>query len=166
MESGLVGPLFLNEMSKLTERIAEAVAPAVESLGLTLWDVEYLREGGQRYLRVYIDRAEGVGLDDCEAVSKKIDPILDELDPIEESYIFEVSSAGAERQLKRTEDFIRCVGRDAQVKLYKAIDGQKEYVGVLSAYDGESGNVTLNVDGMPRTFAKADIAKVQLTIKL
>jgi ribosome maturation factor RimP len=151
-------------MSKLTDKIAEVSRPAIESLGLKLWDVEYLREGGQRYLRVYIDRAEGVSLDDCESVSKLLDPILDELDPIEESYIFEVSSAGAERQLKRPVDFEMCIGRSVLVKLYRATDGKKEFSGTLNGYDSASGDVTLEIGGTAYRFAKADIAKAQLNI--
>jgi ribosome maturation factor RimP len=156
-------------MSKLTDTISELARPVAERHGLSLWNVEYLKEGGERYLRVSIDRRDGaegggVSLDDCETVSRELEPLIDELDPIEESYIFEVSSAGAERLLKRPGDFDYCTGRQILVKLYKARDGKKEFTGTLTAYDSSAGVVTVEINGEPVTFAKPDIAKVQLTI--
>ncbi|MDR0818515.1 MAG: ribosome maturation factor RimP [Oscillospiraceae bacterium] len=150
-------------MSKLIDKITELAEPVVTRHGLSLWNVEYLKEGGERYLRVSIDRDSGVSLDDCEAVSRALEPLIDELDPIEESYIFEVSSAGAERLLKRPRDFERCMGRGILVKLYKAVDGKKEFTGTLAGY-GDSGEVTINTGENPIVFAKGDIAKVQLTL--
>ncbi|MDR2530469.1 MAG: ribosome maturation factor RimP [Oscillospiraceae bacterium] len=149
-------------MSKLTDTITALAQPVAERHGLTLWNVEYLHEGGERYLRVYIDRDSGVSLDDCEAVSRELEPLIDELDPIEENYFLEVSSAGAERLLKRPSDFQACMGRMALVKLYKSRDGCKEFVGTLTGYD--AGAVTLTIDGVSVTFEKPDIAKTQLTI--
>ena len=150
-------------MSKLTDKITEIAEPIAAKHGLSLWDVEYLKEGGERYLRVSIDRAEGVSIEDCEAVSRELEPLIDELDPIEESYIFEVSSAGADRRLKRPRDFERCMGRSVEVKLYRAIDGKKEFTGTLAGY-AENGDITVNVGDTPMIFAKGDAAKVQLAL--
>ena len=97
-------------MSKITQTVWALAQPVVERHGCELWDVEYVTEAGTRYLRVYIDKPEGVGIDDCEAVSRELDVLLDEADPIPDSYVFEVSSAGAERELKRPSDFVRFMG--------------------------------------------------------
>jgi len=124
--------------------------------------VEYVKEAGQWFLRVYIDKAEGISIDDCERVSRALDPKLDEIDVIPGQYTFEVSSAGAERQLKKERDFEQFLGHKVEVKLYRAIDGAKEYVGNLTAY--EDGNVTIEVAGETRKFEKNDIAMVRLRI--
>ena len=110
-------------MKKVTELVAELAAPAVAEQGCTLWDVEYVREAGQWYLRLYLDKDGGVDILDCEAVSRKVSDLLDEADPIEGSYTFEVSSAGAERPLKRPSDFQRFLGHPVLVKTYKPKDG-------------------------------------------
>ncbi|MCL2842464.1 MAG: ribosome maturation factor RimP [Oscillospiraceae bacterium] len=149
-------------MNKVEEAITKLVGPLVQEAGCTLWDVEYVKEAGQWFLRVYIDRADGVGIADCERVSRAVDPVLDEADVIPDSYIFEVSSAGAERQLKKEQDFLQFIGHLAEVKLYRAIDGRKEHVGTLAAY--EDGNVTIEMAGTARRFEKNDIAMVRLRI--
>lgn len=122
-------------MKKVTELVAELAAPAVAEQGCTLWDVEYVREAGQWYLRLYLDKDGGVDILDCEAVSRKVSDLLDQADPIEGSYTFEVSSAGAERPLKRPSDFERFLGSPVLVKTYKPKDGRKEFAGVLAGYD-------------------------------
>lgn len=149
-------------MNKIAEFVSELAQPVVEKHGCQLWDVEYVKEAGTWYLRVYIDKAEGVGINDCEAISRELDVILDEMDPIPNSYVFEVASAGAERVLKRPSDFERCMGRTAEVKLYKAEDGKKSFIGTLAGYN--QGEVTLEMDGQPRTFKKEQIAQVRLRI--
>ena len=127
-------------MSRLTDKIAEIARPVVEEEGCSLWDVEYVREAGTWYLRVFIDREGGVSIDDCERVSRWLDPILDEKDPIPESYVFEVGSAGADRELKRPRDFEQFMGNDIEVRLYRPVDGSKHYTGTLSGYeDGVRG---------------------------
>jgi ribosome maturation factor RimP len=151
---------------KLIEQISALAAPLAEEIGCSLWDVEFLKEGGQRYLRVYIDHPESVSLSHCEALSHKLDPLLDELDPIEESYIFEVSSAGAERLLKQGRDFERCLGKQILLKLFTPKDGKKEFVGTLQSFDPSAFAVTLNVAGTMLTFLKPEIAKAQLYIEL
>lgn len=150
-------------MAKITELVAELARPAVEEAGCELWDVEYVREAGAWYLRLYIDKACGVDILDCERVSRQVSDLLDEADPIEGSYTFEVSSAGAERALKRPGDFARFMGSPVLVKLYKARDGRKEFAGVLSGY--ENGDVTVTVGGQAVTFAKAEVALCRLRIE-
>ena len=140
-------------MAKVTELVAALAAPIAEQNGCTLWDVEYVREAGQWFLRVYIDKPEGISINDCEAVSRPLSDALDEADPIEGSYVLEVSSAGADRPLKKPE---------VDVRLYRPLDGRKEYTGVLKGYDG--GDVTIETAGEARTFVKKDVAQVRLTV--
>lgn len=149
-------------MSKVIDVIRELAEPVVQKHGCELWDVEYIKEAGSWFLRIYIDREEGVSLEHCEAVSRELDPILDTRDPISESYTFEVSSAGAERSLKRPSDFDRFMGHLVEVKLYKAQNGRKEYVGNLSHSDEES--VEIKIAGTAVKFLKTDIANVRLRI--
>ena len=147
-------------MPKVTEIAAGLAAPLVEACGCTLWDVEYVKEAGEWFLRVYIDKEGGVSIDDCEAVSRPLSDLLDEADPIEGSYTFEVSSAGADRVLKKPEHFARFMGAEVEVKLYRPRDGRKDHVGLLRAF--EDGNVTLEVGGSPVDFEKKEIALVRL----
>ena len=150
-------------MAKVTDLVAKLAAPAVEAAGCELWDVEYVREAGSWYLRLYIDKEGGVDILDCEKISREVSDLLDEADPIEGSYTFEVSSAGAERALKRPGDFARFMGSPVAVKLYRARDGRKEFAGVLSGY--ENGDVTVTVGGQAVTFAKAEVALCRLRIE-
>lgn len=149
-------------MSKIADIVAGFAKPTVEAQGCQLWDVEYVREAGQWYLRVYIDREGGVSIDDCEAVSRALDPILDEKDPITDSYIFEVSSAGLDRQLKKPEHFAGFIGEEVEVRLYKPIDGAKQHTGTLISYD--NGDVTISVNGQNTTFTKDQVAAVRLSL--
>jgi ribosome maturation factor RimP len=149
-------------MKKVTDIVAALAEPVVKKHGCELWDVEYVREAGSWFLRVYIDRDDGVTLEQCEAVSRELDPILDARDPIPDSYTFEVSSAGAERQLKRPSDFQRFLGHLVEVRLYKALDGRKEYVGTLTAAGDDY--VEIGIAGTAYQFAKPDIANVRLRI--
>ena len=149
-------------MSKITDAVTALAAPVAGELGLELWDVEYVREAGQWFLRVYIDKDGGVSINDCEALSKALDPLLDEADPIPDSYVFEVSSAGAERELKRPGDFARFMGSAVEVRLFRAVDGSKVHTGTLTGY--ENGNVTISSAGGPHIFEKAQVAQVRLRI--
>ena len=149
-------------MSKITERVFELAKPVVEEEGCSLWDVEYLREAGTWYLRIYIDKEGGVSIDDCERISRRLDPILDEADPIPESYVFEVGSAGADRELKRPSDFVQFMDFEIEVKLYKPLDGSKSFVGRLAGY--EDGTVVLDWRGKELRFAPAQIAQVRLYV--
>ena len=149
-------------MAKVTELTAELAAPVVEAAGCTLWDVEYVKEAGEWFLRVYIDKADGVSINDCEAVSRPLSDALDEADPIEGSYTLEVSSAGADRALKKPEHFAQFVGSEVDVKLYRARNGRKELTGVLRGYD--NGDVTVDLPGGTETLEKKDVAQVRLHV--
>ena len=149
-------------MSKLTDLVAELARPEVEAAGCTLWDVEYVKEAGQWYLRLYIDKEGGVSIQDCEAVSRPVSDKLDEADPIEGSYTFEVSSAGADRALRKPEHFAALIGQEVDVKLYRPVNGTKALCGVLAGY--EDGNVTVQVGGTAVTLEKKDVAQVRLHV--
>ena len=150
-------------MKKVTDIVAELAAPAVAEQGCELWDVEYVREAGQWFLRLYLDKDGGVDILDCEAVSRKVSDLLDEADPIEASYIFEVSSAGAERALKRPSDFERFMGSTITVKLYRPRNGLKEIPGILRGY--EEGRVTVEAGKETITFEKSEVALVRLRVE-
>ena len=150
-------------MAKVTEIVAQLAAPAVEKAGCELWDVEYVREAGTWFLRLYLDKEGGVDIMDCENVSRVVSDLLDEADPIEGSYTFEVSSAGAERVLKRPGDFERFMGSPVLVKLYKNKDGRKEFAGYLAGY--EDGNITITVGKQSLTFLKDEVAMCRLRIE-
>ena len=149
-------------MSKLTDKVSEIARPIVEEEGCTLWDVEYVREAGTWYLRVFIDKDGGVSIDDCERVSRRLDPILDEEDPIPDSYVFEVGSAGADRELKRPGDFEQFMGSEIEVKLFRPVGGSKHYTGTLAAY--ENGTVSLAQRETILNFTKDQIAQVRLYV--
>ncbi len=150
-------------MAKVTEIVAELAAPAVAAAGCELWDVEYVREAGSWFLRLYLDKEGGVDIIDCENVSRVVSDLLDEADPIEGSYTFEVSSAGAERVLKRPGDFERFMGSPVFVKLYKSKDGRKEFSGHLKGYD--NGNLTVTVGKQDMVFLKDEVAMCRLRIE-
>lgn len=151
-------------MSKITDKVTELARPVVEEEGCSLWDVEYVREAGSWFLRIFIDKDGGVGIDDCERISRRLDPILDEDDPIPDSYVFEVGSAGAERELKRPGDFEQFMGSEVEVRLYQPVNGCKVYVGVLAGYD--NGRVTVNVGKNEVSFDKSQIALVKLHVSI
>jgi ribosome maturation factor RimP len=150
-------------MSKITDLVEAMARPAAEANGCSLWDVEYVKEAGSWYLRLYIDKEGGVSIDDCEAVSRAVDPMLDEADPIPDAYTFEVSSAGADRSLKKPEHFRAFLGAEVDVKLYRAVNGQKTRTGLLAGY--EDGDVTLSVNGEEITIPKNEVAAVRLHIE-
>ena len=147
---------------KVTEQVAQFAEPVVQAHGCTLWDVEYVREGGEWFLRLYIDKDGGVDISDCEAISRAVDPILDEKDPVPDSYNFEVCSAGLERQLKRPSDFEKFMGSPVLLKTYQNRDGRKEFAGVLKGYDG--GAVVLEMGTQELRFEKNEVAMVRLRI--
>ena len=148
---------------KITDRVQQLVLPIVEEKGCTLWDVEYVREGDQRFLRLYLDKEGGVDITDCEAISRAVDPLLDEADPIAESYHFEVCSAGLERALKRPSDFERFMGSAITVKLYRPRNGLKEIPCVLTGY--EDGKITVEAGKETITFEKSQVALVRLRVE-
>ena len=146
-------------MAKVTDVVAQLAQPIVEQAGCTRWDVEYVKEAGEWFLRVYIDKEGGVDINDCEAVSRPLSDLLDEADPIQGSYTFEVSSAGLDRPLKKPEHFAACAGQQVDVRFYRPVDGRKEYTGALVGCDGD-GNVTVD----DKTFEKKDVAQVRLHV--
>ena len=151
-------------MAKVSDTVAALALPVVEEAGCTLWDVEYVKEAGAWFLRVYIDKEGGVSIDDCEAVSRPLSDLLDEADPIEGSYTFEVSSAGADRALKKPEHFEKFRGEEVEVKLYRPREGRKEFVGRLQNY--QDGAVTLEINGDETVFTKQEIALVRLYLRV
>ena len=148
-------------MSKISDKVEALARPVVEEEGCKLWSVEYIKEAGTWYLRIFIDKDGGVGIADCEAISRRLDPILDEADPIPESYVFEVGSAGAERELKRTSDFEQFIGSDVEVKLYQPYEGRKTLVGTLEEYN--DGNIT--VSGVELKKEQIAQGRLQVTIE-
>ena len=147
-------------MAKVTDTVAQLALPFVQEAGCSLWDVEYVKEAGSWFLRIYIDKETGVSIEDCEAVSRPLSDALDEADPIEGSYVLEVSSAGADRVLKKEEHFQQFVGTEVEVRLYRPREGKKEFVGDLVSC--EDGNVTLNMAGEQVLFEKKEVAQVRL----
>lgn len=147
-------------MSKISDKVEALARPVVEEEGCKLWSVEYIKEAGTWYLRVYIDKDGGVGITDCEAISRKLDPILDEADPVPGSYVFEVGSAGAERELKRPSDFEQFIGSEIEVKLYQPHEGRKTLVGTLDGYS--DGNITVSGTELK----KEQIAQVKLHVTI
>ena len=148
---------------KVTELVESFAKPIVENHGCSLWDVEYVREGSERFLRLYIEKEGGVDITDCEAISRAVDPILDEKDPIAESYHFEVCSAGLERALKRPADFVRFMGSPIMVKLYRPRNGLKEIPCVLCGY--EEGRLTVQAGKETIEFQKSEVALVRLRVE-
>ena len=143
------------------QKTEEILNPIVEKHGFDLWDVEYVKEGGNWYLRAYIDKEGGITVNDCEAVARRMNDLLDEEDFISDSYVFEVSSPGLGRPLKKEKDYIRSMGREVEIRTYRAINREKEFYGILSAYD--ENTVTIKTeDGTEMTFEKSDIALIRL----
>ena len=152
-------------MAKVTDTVAQLALPFVESAGCSLWDVEYVKEAGEWFLRIYIDKEGGVSIEDCEAVSRPLSDKLDEADPIEGSYTLEVGSAGAERALKRPSDFQQFLGSPVLVKLYRAREGRKEFAGYLKGYDEATGDVTVTVGSQDLVFPKKETALIRLRVE-
>lgn len=151
-------------MSKISDKVFGLAKPVVEEEGCSLWDVEYVREAGTWYLRVFIDKEGGVSINDCENISRRLDPMLDEADPVPESYVFEVGSAGADRELKRPSDFEHFMGSQVEVRLYQSVNGSKTFVGELSAYD--NGDVSIISGKNSMSFKKAQVALVKLYVSI
>lgn len=149
-------------MSKITDLTAQLARPVAEANGCTLWDVEYVKEAGSWYLRVYIDKETGVSIDDCEAVSRVVSDLLDEADPIQDPYTFEVSSAGADRALKKPEHFQAFLGAQVDVKFYQARNGQKTCTGILTGYQDEA--ITLTTGEETVTIPMGQVALVRLHV--
>lgn len=137
----------------------QLIQPIIDANNFELFDVEYVKEGSDYYLRVYIDKEGGITVDDCQLVSRAFNEILDREDYIADQYIFEVSSPGLLRPLKKEKDYVRSIGRLIDIKLYKAVEGQKEYTGVLKEYDTDT--VTLTIDEEDKKFDRANLAMIR-----
>ena len=143
------------------QKTEEILNPIMVELGFELVDVEYVKEGSSWYLRAYIDKPGGININDCEAVSRRLSDILDEKDFIDDAYIMEVSSPGLGRPLKKEKDFKRSLGMEVDIRTYRMIDRQKEFTGILTAYD--AGTVTIELeDETTKTFERGDIALIRL----
>ena len=147
---------------EIEARTEELLLPIAEENDVEIYDVEYVKEGGEWYLRAYIDKADGVNIQDCENVSRKLSDRLDEEDFIEEAYILEVSSPGLGRPLKKDRHLEKSLGKEVELRLYRPQEKQKEFEGILKAYDKDS--VTLEIQEEERKFAKSDIALIRLAL--
>ena len=145
------------------QKTEQLLLPIMEEHQFELVDVEFVKEAGNWFLRAYIDKPGGIGVDDCETVSRRLSDLLDEQDFIEESYILEVSSPGLGRPLKKDKDFERNMGKLVEIRTYRPIEKQKEFCGILTAYD--SNSVTIDEDGTERVFDKKDTALIRLAIE-
>ena len=154
----------MSRREEYESKTEELLEPIVSEAGFELVDVEYVKEAGSWFLRLYIDKEGGVSIDDCEAVSRPVSDILDEHDPIEGSYTFEVSSAGADRALKKPEHFAAYMGSEVEVRLYRAQEGRKDWVGALEGYS--DGDVTIAAPAGSVTFLKKDVAQVRLYVRV
>ena len=148
-------------MAKVTDAVEALARPVVEEQGCTLWDVEYVKEGGNWYLRAYIDKEGGITVDDCEVISRTLSDWLDREDFIADSYTLEVSSPGLGRPLKKDKDFERSLGEAVELRLYKPRDKQKEFAGILKGYDRETVTVETE-DGREEVFARQELALIRL----
>ena len=143
-------------------RTEEILLPIAQKHNVEIYDVEYVKEGSDYYLRAYIDKPEGVNINDCENVSRALSDALDEADFILEAYILEVSSPGLGRTLKKDRHFEKSIGQDVEIKLFKAVEGCKEYEGTLTGFDAES--ITISTEEKEQTFSRSDIAIIRLAL--
>lgn len=153
----------MSRREEYEQKTEELLEPIVRENGFELVDVEYVKEAGTWYLRAYIDKPGGITVDDCETVSRRFSDILDEKDYIEDSYIFEVSSPGLGRPLKKEKDFKRSLGEEVEIRTYRAIERQKEFVGILKEYDKETVTIAYE-DESTQTFKKSEIALIRLAL--
>ncbi len=147
-------------MGKIEQSVTPIAQKAAEELGYELYDIEYKKEGSEWYLRIFIDKAQGMGVDDCEAYSRYISPLLDDEDPIKENYILEISSPGMFRKLKTPAHFEKYLGENVEVKLYKSIDGRRKVCGILKEY--KNGELTVLCNEEMVTVNQADYMYVKL----
>ncbi len=148
-----------NSGKNIASVVRELVAPVAEEMGLFIWDVEFVKEGADKHLRITLDSEDGIDINHCESFHRAIDPILDEADPINEAYILEVSSPGIERELKYPEHIDACEGWDVEVKLYAPKNGAKQFRGVLLGYD-ENGNIAIEYGDGKLVFKPEEVAKI------
>lgn len=150
--------------SEIVDRVEKMVTAITDEKGYEMVDVEYVKEAGQFYLRVVVDKEGGISLNECEEVSRELSPKLDENDFIKENYYLEVSSPGIDRALKRDKEFVKYKGRDVEIKLYKAIDGVKQFEGELVGLD-EENNIVVIINNEEMKFNRKDVAIIRLAIR-
>lgn len=153
----------MSKREEYEKRTEELLQPIIDSHGFELVDVEYVKEAGNWYLRAYIDKPGGITVDDCEVVSRAFSDILDEKDYIEDTYIFEVSSPGLGRPLKKEKDFKRSIGEEVEIRTYRAVDKQKEFIGILVEYDKDTVTIEYE-DETTQRFDRSDIALIRLAL--
>ncbi|MBE5943889.1 MAG: ribosome maturation factor RimP [Lachnospiraceae bacterium] len=146
--------------SEIEQHCTDLVTPIIEENNFELVDVEYVKEGADYYLRVYADKEGGINIDDCVFISRALEAKLDEADKIEDAYILEVSSPGLTRPLKKDKDFKRSIGKLVEIKLYKAMDGLKEFEAVLVDYSEET--ITLKLDDKNIVLSRSQISMIRL----
>lgn len=151
---------------KVTDIVEEMAAPILEELNLELVEVEFVKEGRNWFLRVYIDKEDGVDIEECGIVSERLSEVLDEKDPISNNYFLEVSSPGAERPLKKDSDFTKAVGKNVHIKTYEPIDNEKEFEGILKNFDGDTVSIEMKIKTRKKeiTIPYDKIAKARLAI--
>ena len=152
----------MSKKESYEKQTEELLTPIARDRDVEIYDVEYVKEGSDWYLRAYIDKEEGVSIQDCEDVSRALSDALDEADFIPDAYILEVSSPGLGRTLKKDKHLQKSIGEEVEIKLFKPIDKCKEFSGILESFDAD--NITITEDGSPRTFARADIALIRLAL--
>lgn len=151
----------MSKREEIEKKTEELITPIVEKHDFELVDTEYIKEGSNWYLRVYIDKPGGININDCEVVSREFSEIVDEVDYIREAYILEVSSPGLLRPLKKEKDFKRNLGKEVEIHTYKAINKEKEFYGILKSYDNDSVTITTE-DGNEGIFKKEEISLIRL----
>ena len=151
----------MTKREEYEQKTEEILQPIVDANGFELVDVEYVKEGGTWYLRAYIDKPGGITVDDCELVSRAANDILDEKDFVEDSYVFEVSSPGLGRPLKKEKDFARSIGEEVEIRTFRPINRQKEFIGILKAYDKETVTIELEEEEKMQ-INRSDIALIRL----
>lgn len=149
--------------NKTEQEVIRLINPIIEAKNINLWDIEFKKEGPSYVLRVFLDKDSGIGISDCEEVSRALSDVLDEADPISQEYMLEVSSAGLDRVIKYDEHFKKCSGKSVDVKLFGAVDGLKEFSAKLIGHTGE--NVILEIDGNEMQFPKNKISSIRLTVE-
>ena len=149
--------------NKTEKEVKELITPIIDERGITLWDIEFKKEGPSYVLRIYLDKDGGIGINDCEEVSRALSVVLDEKDPIPQAYMLEVSSAGLDRIIKYDFHFEKCMGKNVDVKLFANLDGVKEFTAKLTGFDGE--NVTMEKDGSEIALPFNKISSLRLTVE-
>ncbi len=152
----------MSKKESYEKKTEELLDPILKRFDFDLWDVEYVKEGGEYYLRAFIDKEGGITIDDCVDVSRELSDLLDEADFIEEAYTLEVSSPGLTRTLKKDREFEKSIGRAVELKTYRPVDGTKEFTGTLASFDAEQ--ITIEQESCSRSFQRADVAVVKLAL--